>query len=120
VFHSPVRACSVTVAAFVLAALAGRPIARAQVYSPLPVPALACWDDVRLFPSLASGTFDYCRSHLRYVPGALECFQVVDRVCLVWVPGSTDWTEARTTRARLPLACPDGPEPPVCRRLDLQ
>jgi hypothetical protein len=116
VFQPAVSTRAVTATAFVLAVFAGGPIGRAQVFAP----ALACWDDVRLFPSLSSGNFDYCRSHLRYVPGALECFQVVDRVCLVWVPGSTDWTEARSTRARVSLPCPDGPEPPVCRRLDLQ
>ena len=100
--------------------LAGTATVRAQPYPAFPVPALECRDDVRLFQTLAGGNFDYCRSHLRYVPGALDCYQIVDRVCLVWLPGSADWTEARSTRARLPIRCPEGAEPPVCRRLDLQ
>ncbi len=104
----------------VLAVLFGSLPGGAQVLPGLSVPALECWDDVRLFPSLSAGNFDYCRAHLRYVRGALDCWQIVDRVCLVWLPGSAEWTEARSTRTRVPLACPDGPEPPVCRRLDLQ
>jgi len=115
-FSVPVRLV-VLAAALVLARAA--PV-RSQPYPVLPIPALECWDDVRLFPRLAGGNFDYCRAHLRYVPGALDCYQILDRVCLVWLPGSGEWTEARSTRARLPLRCPDGPEPPVCRRLDLQ
>ena len=103
-----------------LLVFAGATAMRAQPYPTFPVPALECHDDVRLFPRLAGGNFDYCRSHLRYVPGALDCYQVVDRVCLVWLPGSSEWTEARSTREHLPIRCPEGPEPPVCRRLDLQ
>lgn len=110
---------AVTVGATVLALVAGSS-ARAQPYVPVPVPALECWTDARLFPSLANGNFDYCRAHLRYVPGSLDCYQVIDRVCLVWLPGTTEWTEARSTRAHIPFPCPEGPEPPVCRRLDLQ
>jgi len=105
-------------AASLVLAAAGR--AWAQPYPGFPVPALECHDDVRLFPRLAGGNFDYCRSHLRYVPGALDCYQIVDRVCLVWLPGSSEWTEARSTREHIPIPCPEGPEPPVCRRLDLQ
>jgi len=93
--------------------------ARSQPY-PVPVPALECRDDVRLFSTLANGNFEYCRAHLRYVPGALDCYQVLDRVCLVLLPGSSDWTETRSTREHVPIPCPEGPEPPVCRRLDLQ
>ena len=88
--------------------------------SPASAVTLDCWDDVRLFTSLGGGNFDYCRSRLRYVPGRLECYRLVDRVCLVYLPGSADLTEARSTRVRVAIACPDGPEPPVCRRLDLQ
>src|SRR5215467_9764748 len=94
--------------------------APAQPHLPPAVPAFQCWDDVRFFSSLASGNFEYCRAHLRYAPGTLDCYQIIDRVCLVWLPGNVEWTEARNLRARLPIPCPEGPEPPVCRRLDLQ
>jgi hypothetical protein len=93
---------------------------RAQLLGPLPVPTLGCWEAVRLFSTLGAGNFGYCRGHLRYSPGALDCFQIVDRVCLVYLPGSVDWTEVRNPRAHIPIVCPRGPEPPVCRRLDLQ
>ena len=79
-----------------------------------------CRDDVRLFDSLATGTVDYCRAHLRYVPGALDCYQVIDRVCLVYLPGTAEWTDTHLPRARIPFPCPYAPEPPVCRRLDIQ
>jgi hypothetical protein len=86
----------------------------------LPGVVTECEDDVRLFRSLASGTVDYCRGHLRYVPGALDCFRVVDRVCSVFLPATAEWTDTRLPRVRIPFACPDAPEPPVCRRLDIR
>jgi hypothetical protein len=103
-----------------LLALALATTARAQPLGPLPVPTLGCWEDVRLYSTLAAGNFDYCRGHLRYSPGALDCFQVVDRVCLVYLPGSVDWTELRNPTAHVAIPCPPGPEPPVCRRLDIE
>jgi hypothetical protein len=81
---------------------------------------LACWPDARLYESFSAGTTDYCRSHLRYVPGALDCYRVIDEICSVYLPATGEWTEMRRPRARIPLACPEGPEPPVCRRLDLR
>jgi hypothetical protein len=100
-----------------LGAVAAASAARAQ---PVPAVVTQCWEDVRLFDSLAAGTFDYCRGHLRYVPGALDCYRLIDRVCLVYLPMSGELTDARYPRARYPFACPDGPAPPVCRRLDLK
>jgi hypothetical protein len=79
-----------------------------------------CREDVRLFDSLAAGTFDYCRGHLRYVPGALDCYRFIDRVCLVYLPASGEFTDTHYPRTRYPFVCPDGPPPPVCRRLDIQ
>jgi hypothetical protein len=88
----------------------------------LPPPGVVteCHDDVQLFQSFVSGTVDYCRGHLRYVPGALDCYQVVERVCSVFLPASAEWTDTYYPRARVPFPCPDAPEPPVCRRLDVQ
>jgi hypothetical protein len=88
----------------------------------LPAPGIVteCREDVRLFQSLASGTVDYCRAHLRYVPGALDCYRVIDRVCWVFLPATSEWTDTYSPRARIPFPCPDAPVPPVCRRLDLQ
>jgi hypothetical protein len=91
-----------------------------ELRTPFPGVVSDCWEDTRLFESLGSGTLDYCRRHLRYVPGALDCYRVIDRVCTIFVPATGEWTEARTPRARLAFPCPRGPLPPVCRRLDLQ
>ena len=79
-----------------------------------------CREDARLFQSLGSGTVDYCRGHLRYVPGTLDCYRVIDRVCSVFLPATAEWTDTYFPRARIPFPCPDAPMPPVCRRLDLQ
>jgi hypothetical protein len=90
--------------------------------APQNVPAVVteCWEDVRLFETLAAGTFDYCRGHLRYAPGALDCYRLIDRVCVVYLPLTGELTDARSPRTRYPFACPAGPAPPVCRRLDLK
>jgi hypothetical protein len=97
-----------------------RPAAAQGPLLPFPEVVTGCWEDARLFESLRSGTLDYCRRHLRYVPGALDCYRVIDRVCTVFVPATGEWTEARAPRARIAFPCPRGPLPPVCRRLDLQ
>ena len=98
------------------------------VPAPVPVPlpdasaavTYDCREDVRLFDSLAAGTFDYCRGHLRYVPGSLDCYQLIDRVCLVYLPATGEFTDTHYPRTRYPFVCPGGPPPPVCRRLDIQ
>jgi hypothetical protein len=80
---------------------------------------LSCWSDVRLFSTLRDGNFPYCRQKLRYRPGALECFQVTQQVCQVILPGSYVPVETTSQVDRQVIPCPDGPEPPVCRRLDV-
>lgn len=95
--------------------------------SQLPVSPLApyvqpapswCWLSVRLFDTLRHGPFDFCRRKLRYTPGKLECYTFTDQVCAVLLP-SGEWTETRNVIQRQPFPCPRGPEPPVCRRLDM-
>ena len=81
---------------------------------------LSCWSDVRLYETLRDGYFPYCREKLRYRPGKLECFQIVDQVCTVLLPGSLQPVETRSPLQRQVIPCPDGPEPPVCRRLDVR
>jgi len=80
---------------------------------------LSCWSDVRLFETLRDGYFPYCREKLRYRPGALECFQLLDQVCTVLMPGSLQPVETRSMLNRQVIPCPEGPQPPVCRRLDV-
>lgn len=83
--------------------------------------AVSCWLELRLFRSFTAGVVDFCRGHLTYEPGALDCYQFMDEVCSVFLPASLEWTETRRPVAPpAVLPCPDGPEPPVCRRLMLR
>jgi hypothetical protein len=109
--------------AVVLAAAAVRaevpavpPIVGGQPLAPF---ITSCWYDVRLFRSLRLGLVDYCRESLRYKPGALDCRQYTDEVCSVFYPGS-GLIETRTPVNTYVFRCPDGPEPPTCRRLDVR
>jgi hypothetical protein len=77
----------------------------------------ACWIDARYFRNLRNGVVDYCREHLRYAPGTLDCYQFTDRVCSVFLPDSVEWVETRETVAPAVFPCPDAPEPPVCPRM---
>jgi hypothetical protein len=115
---------SLVLAGMLLAAAAdgaGPPARPLPVAVPAPLqypPPSWCWLDVRLFTSLRLGPVDYCRRRLRYRPGRLECFRFLDQVCATWVPGA-GWVTARNVIDTQVLACPEGPEPPVCRQLDL-
>jgi len=78
----------------------------------------SCYEDVRLFETLRDGYFPYCREKLRYRPGRLECARVVDRICTVVDPVSLQVVESRTLVHKQIVTCPEGPEPPSCRKLD--
>jgi hypothetical protein len=97
-----------------------RPALPAVPYAYPYAQTLACWSDVRLFNTLRNGNFPYCRQNLRYRPGALECSQITEQVCEVIPVGATlpILTTSPVTIQVIP--CPDGPEPPVCRRLSVQ
>jgi hypothetical protein len=91
----------------------------AQQPAPFVQPAPSwCWLSIRLFDTLRNGPFEYCRRKLRYTPGKLECYTFTDQVCSVLLPNG-EWTETRNVIQRQVISCPRGPEPPVCRRLDL-
>ena len=98
----------------------GLPPAGLPLYGLPPfAPPAWCWIEVRLFDSLRTGPIDYCRRRLRYRPGALECYRIVDRVCAS-PTASGQWVTGRTPITKEVLPCPRGPEPPVCRQLDLE
>ena len=94
----------------------GRPALPAYPYAQ----ALGCWSDVRLFNTLRNGNFPYCRQNLRYRSGALECFQITEQVCEVIPAGATLPIQTTSPLNKQVIPCPDGPEPPVCRRLDVE
>ena len=79
----------------------------------------SCWIEARPFESLRFGVFDYCRGHLGYKPGALDCLRIFDQVCWVFLPPQQERTQTRTVNLKSLIECPDGPEPPVCPRLTL-
>jgi hypothetical protein len=89
------------------------------VYPPLVNPPTWCWIELRLFDTLKHGPFEFCRKHLRYRPGALECYRIVDRVCAVQ-QADGQVIDGRTPVTSEVFRCPQGPEPPVCRRLDIR
>src|SRR5262245_44403972 len=100
--------------------MAGRPAAA----DPVPLPPVSnfavpgwCWPETRLFDSLKNGTVNYCRGHLRYEPGALDCFFVADQVCWLLQPANGEWVQTRSLGSPIAFPCPDAPEPPVCPRM---
>jgi hypothetical protein len=94
----------------------GQPVLPALPYAQ----TLSCWSDVRLFRTLRNGNFPYCRQNLRYRPGALECFQITEQICDVIPPGGTLPVRTTSMVNKQVIFCPDGPQPPVCRRLDVE
>jgi hypothetical protein len=85
--------------------------------SPLPV-VTGCRVEPRLFYSLRTGWIDYCRGHLGYEPGALDCFNFSEQVCTVFLPATQTWTESRYDPGEpVVFPCPDAAEPPTCPRL---
>jgi hypothetical protein len=84
---------------------------------PSPVPGY-CWVDTRVFYTLRLGPVAFCRRNLRYRPGALECYQFIDRVCNTLDPVN-GWVTSRSPIDAQVFPCPVGPEPPVCRTLDM-
>jgi hypothetical protein len=86
---------------------------------PLPLPAPepdACSTEALVFYSLRYGTVAFCRRHFRYRPGALKCYQFIDRVCPTLDPANGRGNRSRVAEV---FSCPAGIEPPVCRTLDL-
>jgi hypothetical protein len=97
--------------------LAAPVCAQPVLHDPDSALVLSCRTDVRLFRSLRTGLIDYCRGHLRYAPGDLDCYQFADEVCTVLLPGNPSFTETRREGPPSIFRCPFGPEPPVCPRM---
>jgi hypothetical protein len=89
-------------------------------WRPLPGPAPelgSCQSEALVFYSLRYGPVGFCRRHFRYRPGALDCYQFIDRVCPTLDP--TNGAVTTRSRAVQVFPCPAGIEPPVCRTPDL-
>lgn len=77
----------------------------------------SCWLDSRYFQSFTSGVVDYCRGHIGYQPGRVDCYRFTDEVCSVFLPASHQWIETRHQGPSAIFPCPDAAEPPMCPRL---
>ena len=77
----------------------------------------SCWMDRRWFWSFTSGNVDFCRGHLDYVPGALDCYSYNQEICSLYTQTTGEWSESVRTLPPALFACPDDVEPPVCPRM---
>lgn len=82
---------------------------------PAPQAKISCQTETRQFDT-REGPVDYCRGHLRYEPGALDCYTLAQQVCLVLEPLSQSWREQREELRSEAFPCPEGPKPPICPR----
>lgn len=78
-----------------------------------------CEREVAIFESLRYGEFDFCRQHLRYVPGSLDCLRILVPTCNVSSSVQPTWAirspedRVRAGHAER-IVCPPGPPPPTC------
>jgi hypothetical protein len=77
---------------------------------------LNCWREPHYFSSLKTGDMTYCREHLRYTPGAMECYVFEAEVCSVFQPGFNQVTQTRQELPPIVIECPEEPAPPLCPR----
>ncbi len=91
------------------------PMASASAHGWLAGPPWWCSEQVEIFSSLRHGEFDYCKLHLRYVPGSWDCLRIVATACNAWIPEEQGWVLRQGTDGRAErIVCPPGPPPPSC------
>ena len=76
-----------------------------------------CWEEAHPFATAFGDPIDYCRGHLRFTPGAADCFMVTDLVCITHSFDHKQRVQSQQTRQEYysqPFVCPDGPKPPQC------
>jgi hypothetical protein len=73
-----------------------------------------CWTEARTFSSLKTGDADFCKKHIKYAPGALDCYTFETQVCEVYQPATRQLTQDRRPLSPRVIECPDEPEPPLC------
>jgi hypothetical protein len=79
-------------------------------------PPTSCFPELRIFDSLKYGPTTLCRQNMKYRPGALECYQIVDQVCGTFLANG-QWFEGRNLVSSTVIPCPDGPPQPMCPQL---
>lgn len=73
-----------------------------------------CWTEAQYFSSLRTGELDYCRGHMKYVPGALDCYAFETKVCEIFDPLTGQWQQVRQPVPPRVFECPDEAKPPMC------
>ena len=73
-----------------------------------------CWTEARTFSSLRTGDVDFCKKHMKYVPGALDCYTFETQVCEMFQPATRQWTQNRQPLPPRVFECPEEIEPPLC------
>ena len=86
---------------------------------PQPPPRLApvvtdCWTETQHFYSLKTGDLDYCRGHMKYVPGAPDCYTFEVKVCQIFDPTNNQWSQSRQPFPPQVFECQDEAKPPLC------
>ena len=77
----------------------------------------SCWREPRYFSSLKTGDVEYCRGHMKYTAGALDCYTFETEVCWVFLPHTNEWTQIWQELPPTVVECPEGPKPPLCPQL---
>ena len=90
-----------------------------EIRALLPAPLFLCEGEVAIFESLRHGPFDYCRQHLRYVPGSFDCLRIILPTCNVFPSAQPTWVFRSPAERVLGghaerIVCPPGPPPPTC------
>ena len=73
-----------------------------------------CWTETQYFSSLKTGDVEYCRGHMKYVPGAPDCYTFETQVCAIFQPLTREWTQSRQPLPPRVFACPNEAKPPLC------
>ena len=73
-----------------------------------------CWTETQTFSSLKTGEVDFCKKHIKYAPGALDCYTFEVQVCDIFQPTNQQWTQNRRPLPPRVFECPEEPEPPLC------
>lgn len=82
-------------------------------------PLFPCPGEVAIFRSLQHGAFEYCRQHLRYAPGSVDCLRIIVPTCNDFSLGQAglvirgEEDRIRAGQAER-IVCPGGPPPPMC------
>lgn len=73
-----------------------------------------CWTETQPFSSLRTGAVNFCKKHMKYAPGALDCSTFETEICEIFQPTTQQWTQNRRPLRPRVIECPEEIEPPLC------